>query len=81
MIPSEKFPKNKLERKLLITKYKQELANTGCRKLRETYYKFCPYGDNCKLLLIIIIIIIIIIIEKVHVCLLRKLYNIIKNIL
>ncbi|OUM69382.1 hypothetical protein PIROE2DRAFT_2681, partial [Piromyces sp. E2] len=48
MIPSVVFPKNEAERKLLIKKYKQELANTECRKLRETYYKFCPYGDNCK---------------------------------
>ncbi|ORX46888.1 hypothetical protein BCR36DRAFT_405494 [Piromyces finnis] len=47
IIPSEKFPKNETERKLLITEYKQELANTECRKLRETNYKFCPYGDNC----------------------------------
>jgi len=49
LIPSTTFPKTEGERYLLITQYRQELANTECRRLRITNYKFCPYGDNCKL--------------------------------
>jgi len=47
LIPSATFPKTERERYLLITQYKQELANTECRRLRVTNFKFCPYGDNC----------------------------------
>ncbi|KAG4095585.1 hypothetical protein H8356DRAFT_944825 [Neocallimastix lanati (nom. inval.)] len=47
LIPSKEFPKTDKERDMLITKYRQELANTECKKLRDTNYKYCPYGDNC----------------------------------
>jgi len=47
LIPSKEFPRTKKERDMLILKYKQELANTECKKLRDTNYKYCPYGDNC----------------------------------
>jgi len=40
---------------MLITKYRQELANTECKKLRDTNYKYCPYGDNCKYIYFFII--------------------------